>query len=146
MPNTVTVHVDGLRELGEKLRLLDAKVSKRLAGRSTGKAANGIKKLAKLKIRSNPSVDTGSLYDAVIVKKIPKSQSALTSEHIVTVRGRGKPRISKKGIKQAQAPHASLVEYGTVHMPAEPFMRPAWDNGKTGALNEIVQTLRDGLK
>ncbi len=146
MANTVTVQVDGLRELGEKLRLLDAKVSKRLAGRSTGKAANGIKKLAKAKIRSNPSVDTGSLYDAVIVKKIPKSQSALTSEHIVTVRGRGKPRISKKGIKQAQAPHASLVEYGTVHMPAEPFMRPAFDNGKTAALNTIVETLRDGLK
>jgi HK97 gp10 family phage protein len=144
--NTVTVRVEGLRELGEKMRLLDAKVSKRLAGRATGKAANGIKKLAKIKIQSNPSIDTGSLLNAVIVKKIPKSQTTATSEHIVTVRGRGKPKVSKKGVKQAQAPHASLIEYGTVHMKAEPFLRPAFDNGKEAALQTIITTIRDGLK
>ena len=146
MPITVTVHVEGLRELGEKMRLLDAKVSTRLATRATGKAANVIKKLAKQKIQSNPSIDTGSLLNSVIVKKIPKSQTSLTSEHIVTVRGRGKPKINKKGVKQAQAPHASLVEYGTVKMKAEPYMRPAFDNGKAGALATIVETLRDGIK
>ncbi len=146
MPITTTVHIDGLRELREALRKLNTKVATRLAGRATGKAANGIKKLAKQKIQSNPSIDTGSLLNSVIVKKIPKSQTEMTSEHIVTVRGRGKPRVSKKGVKQAQAPHASLVEYGTVHMPAEPYMRPAFDNGKSAALNVIVETLRDGLK
>lgn len=133
--------VSGLREVGENMRQLKAEVALRVAGRMTNAGAQVIKKEAVANIISSPSVETGSLRDSVIVKKIPKSQTALTSEHIVTVRGRGKviKRGKKKGQKETEAPHAGFVEFGTVNMPAEPFMRPAYDRKKEAA----VEAMRD---
>jgi len=129
---TTTVHISGLRELGEAMRELKAEVAKSIASSMTNAAAQVIKKAAVANIRSSPSIDTGSLRDSVIVKKIPRSQTSLTSEHIVTVRGRGKliKRGKKKGQKQTEAPYAHLVEFGTVNMKAEPFLRPAMDREK----------------
>ncbi len=150
MPTTVTVRVDGLRELGEKMRGLSEKVNKSIAASATVAGAKIIKTRTIRNIEVNSShdkahpgtsVDTGSLRDSVIVKKIPKSQTTLTSEHIVTFRGRGKPRINKKGVKQEQAPHAHLVEFGTVNMSAEPSLRPAFDTDKGKALQAMVDRL-----
>lgn len=144
MASVTRVEVKGLRQLGERLRKLSAKAAGSAARGATGKAANVIKKLTKLKIETNPSVETGSMRDAVIVKKLPKSQSRVTSEHIVTFRGRGKP-YNKKGQKIARAPHAHFPEFGTVNMPAEPSLRPAFDQGKHEALNVMVKTLEQRL-
>ena len=33
-----------------------------------------------------------------------------------------------------EAPHGALVEFGTVHMPAEPYLRPAIDEGRQEAV------------
>lgn len=136
MPDSVTWRVDGLSALGDRLRKLGNPGAQRIATAMTSAAAQVIKKRAKRKIETNPSVDTGSLRDAVIVKKIPKSQTTLTSEHIVTARGRGK--VSKKtGKKQPDAPYAAIVEFGSVHMPAEPYLRPAIDEGKQEAVEAM---------
>lgn len=35
-------------------------------------------------------------------------------------------------------PQAVMMEFGTVHATAQPYMRPAWDSGKQGAL-EIIK-------
>ena len=143
MAAKITVEVKGLHELGEKMRGLSAKVASRVASSATSAAAQVIKKKAIANIKRSPSIDTGSLRDAVIVKKIPKGQSRLTSEHIATVRGKGKP-YNKKG-KKIIAPHAHLVEFGTVHMPAEPFLRPAFDTEKRRALDAMVSRLEKGI-
>lgn len=136
--------VKGLAQLGAKMRGLSDKVNNRISGAATGAAGKVIKTRTIRNIQTNPSVDTGSLRDAVLVKKIPKSQTNLTSEHIVTFRGRGKP-YNKKGQKINRAPHAHLVEFGTVHMKAEPSLRPAFDNGKEEALQAMVSKLRTGI-
>ena len=138
---TTTVQVSGLRELGEAMRELKAEVSQRIAGSMTNAAAQVIKKAAVANVRRNPSIETGSLRDSVIVKKVPKSQSEHTSQHIVTVRGRGKliRRGKKKGQRQTSAPHAGFVEFGTVNMPAEPFLRPAFDHDKEKAVAAMVE-------
>ena len=81
-----TFKVSGLRELGEAMRGLQKEVALRIAGSMTNAGAQVVKKAAVANITRNPSVETGSLRDSVIVKKIPKSQTQLTSEHIVTVR------------------------------------------------------------
>lgn len=141
MASTVTIRVDGLRELGERMRKLSEKVNKRLGRSSTNAGAQLVKKKAKSNIVSSPSVDTGSLRDSVIVKKV---KSSLTSEHIVTVRGRGKTS-KKTGRKQTEAPHARFVEYGTIHMPAEPFLRPAFESEQGAAVEEIKRKLEQGI-
>jgi len=150
MAGSVTVKVEGLAELGERMRTLATKVSTRISVSATGAAAKVIKTRAVQNIVSNDSkntsaVDTGSLRDSVIIKKIPKGQTNLTSEHIVTVRGRGKP-YNKKGQKINRAPHAHLIEFGTVNMPAESFMRPAFDNGAGEAKDVMIDRLEKGIE
>ncbi len=103
-----------------------------------------IKVGAVAKVESNPSIDEGDLKEAIIIKRSAKGENNLTSEHVVTVRGRGKP-YNKKGQKIARAPHAHLVEFGTVNMPAEPVLRPAFDNGKEQAARAIAESLRRGI-
>jgi HK97 gp10 family phage protein len=122
------------------MRELKKEVAQRVAGSMTNAAAQVVKKTAVANVVRNPSVDTGSLKESVIVKKIPKSQTDLTSQHIVTVRGRGKliKRGKKAGQRQTDAPHAHLIEFGTVNMPAEPFLRPAFDRDK-GRLPEVMR-------
>jgi HK97 gp10 family phage protein len=153
MATTTRVEVLGLRELGAKMRQLSEKMNKRIAARATGRAAKVIKDAAKRNVISNNSknataVDTGSLRDSIVSKKLRKSETPDTSAHIVAVRTMGSLRKTggKNRRKQRTAPHASLVEFGTVHMPAEPFMRPAFDHKSGDALNEMVKTLRDGIE
>lgn len=141
---SITVRVDGLAELGERMRTLATKRALSACASATGAAAKVIKEAAKANIRSSPSIQTGSLLDAVIVKKVPKGQTTLTSEHLVTVRGRGKA-ITKKGQKIPLAPYARFVEQGTVKMPAEPFLRPAFDTQGGKALNVMVDRLEQRL-
>jgi HK97 gp10 family phage protein len=140
--STVTVRVEGLQALGEAMRELSRDVALRVSRQATGAAAQVIKRRAKSNIRSSPSVDTGSLLDAVIVKKIPNSQTRLTSEHIVTVRGKSRRGGRKTKTKQAIAPHARFIEFGTTNAPAEPFLRPAFDAGKEEAMQKMVERLR----
>lgn len=40
---------------------------------------------------------------------------------------------------------AIFLEYGTVHMPAQPFMRPAFEAAKTTALQALENGLQDQL-
>jgi HK97 gp10 family phage protein len=140
---TKSFQVLGLRELGEAMSKLQTEVAQSIARSMTNAAAQVVKKAAVANIQRNPSIDTGSLKESVIVKKLPRSQSQLTSEHIVTVRrGRGKiiKRGKNKGQRQTTAPHAGFVEFGTVKMPAEPFLRPALDQEKYRVPDVMKQT------
>lgn len=145
MAKTITMHVSGLSELGRRMSTLKSDIALKTARSATGAAANIVKKLAKAHILSSPSVDTRSLYESVIVKKLPKKDTVLTSEHIVTVRGRGK-KSKKTGITQTSAPHAHFVEFGTVKMPAEPFLRPGFEEGKAKAVDAMIDRLRKRIE
>jgi HK97 gp10 family phage protein len=127
------------------MRKLSADVHRKAARAATNAAAQVVRKAAKANIKASPSVETGSLHDAVIARRIPPAQTRLTSEHIVTVRGRGKP-ANKKGQKIARAPHAHFVEFGTVNMPAEPFLGPALKNNQREALDAMADRLRKRIE
>jgi HK97 gp10 family phage protein len=143
--DAVLFKVEGLRELGEAFRRLDADMQKKAGRSATAAAATPIKRRAITNIKSSPSVETGALSKSVIVKRLPKNQTPPdTSEHIVTVRGRGKKL--KSGNIQNSAPYASKVEFGTVHMPAEPFLRPALDAGKGEAVDAMKKSLANSIK
>ncbi len=143
MPQVTTIRVDGLQELGARMKKLSEKVANKTAGRCTGAGAQIVKKAAKNNIKSSPSVVTGSLLDAVIAKKIPKSKTRLTSEHIVTVRQRKTGRKTKT--KQQTAPHAHFIEYGTVNMPAEPFLKPALERNVQQVIEAMKKKLGDDI-
>lgn len=143
MPTITTIRVDGLQELGRRMRNLSNKVATRSCARATGAAAQLVKKAAKTNILTSPSVRTRTLFNAVIVKKLRKSQSNLTSEHIVTVRRKQSARATKT--TQQTAPYAPFVEHGTVNMPAEPFLEPALSHNVQPAINVMKDTLTDEI-
>lgn len=143
MADSVTIQVDGLRQLGEALRELGDVTARKICGQATGAAARLVKEAAKNNIRRSPSVDTGSLLESVIVKKLSKSQTDLTSAHIVTPRHHRQRRKTKQ--RQSVAPHAVFVEFGTVNMAAEPFLGPALSQNISQATNAMKDKLSTGI-
>lgn len=142
MANPVSIRVDGLRELSLKMRNLSEKMHRQFSTSATSAAAQVVKKATKANIVKHPSVRTGSLLNAVIVKKVPQSEAqGLASAHYVTFRGKGKKKMNKKGAPIAEAPHAALVEFGTVHMPAEPSLGP----GLAQNIQRAIDAMKDRL-
>jgi HK97 gp10 family phage protein len=144
MADSVTFEVKGLRELGLAMNKLERDMSLKISWNATGAAARVVKTRAQRNIQSSPSVRTGLLLKSVIIKRMPASERGdLTAEHIVTVRGRGKR--SRKGILTQGAPYAHMVEFGTIHMPAEPFLRPALENAQSEAVAAMKRALERGI-
>jgi HK97 gp10 family phage protein len=141
MASSVTVKVDGLSALGKRMQGLSEDVNNRIARAATAAGAAVIRKAAQAKV----PVDTGNLKKNVIVKRLPKGESSLTSEHIVTVR-QGKLTDKQKGSGLQDAFYGRFVEFGTAKMPAQPFMRPAFDEKKQEAVEAIKDRLAVRLK
>ena len=140
MASSITFRMDGLQELGQRMRKLSEKVAKQAAGRATGRAAAIVKKAAKNKLKQR--IDTGLLEKNVISKRIAKSKTQLTSEHIVTVKKeiyrRGGERIATRKV-------GSLVEFGTVNMPATSFLRTGLSNNLDRAKDAMRTTLEKAI-
>ena len=82
----------------------------------------GAERLAAL-IRDNAPVQTGNMRNSVAAANSP--DGALVS---------------------VDAPYAFFVEYGTSRMPAQPFVRPAIDEGKNLITNEIKDELSEEVR
>lgn len=136
MPSKVSFKVAGLQELGEALSKLRSDVALKVARSMTGSAAQVVKKEA---IRNAPQyekphevdgtlVQPGNLKKNIITKRLTKS--SLTSEHIVTVRGKKKDGYASR--------YGRLVEFGTVKMSPNSFLRKAFDS-KVFGLPEVMR-------
>lgn len=131
------IKVEGLAELGAAMRSLSSDVQKKIARAATNAGAQAIRKIAVTKAPK----DTGNLRKNIIVKRIPPNETNLASQHIVTVRqGRLTDRQKERGLEDAF--YAKFVEFGTVKMSAQPFLRPAFDQGKEPAVQAIKQRLK----
>jgi len=142
MANSVTIKVDGLQQLGERMRSLSSKTALKFSGRATSKAGSLVKKAAKNNLRASPSIDTGLLEKNVIIKKIPKTKTMLTAEHVVTVK-----KIKYPDGKSDTRQVGRYAEFGTVNMPAEPYLRPALASNIQPAIDAMKNSLaKDILK
>lgn len=144
MADKVTMHVDGLSELGRRMATLKADVALKMAPRATGKAAGIVKKAAKVRLRANNTVDTGLLEKNIVAKKMSKNRTRLTAEHIVTVKKAVYPQNSEGGERTTRRVGV-FKEFGTVNMPAEPYLGPALPNNVNQAINAIADSLKADL-
>jgi len=140
MASSTTVKVSGLKDLGERMKGLSADVNRRIGRAAVAAGAKVIADAAKTKA----PVATGNLRKNIITKRLPPGESDLTSEYIVTVR---KGKITKKqkdrGLKDAY--YARYVEFGTAKTPAQPFLRPAYDENKEKAVEAIKDRIATRL-
>jgi HK97 gp10 family phage protein len=138
MASTVSVKIEGLEGIKQAMKDISNEVNKRIA-RSATLAGSQIVKEAAIK---NAPVLTGNLKKNIILKR--NTNTNLTSEFLVTVR---QGKRTKKQITQGlgDAFYAKFVEYGTVKMAAQPFIRPAFDNNKEAAANAIIERLKTGI-
>jgi HK97 gp10 family phage protein len=138
MASTVIIKIEGLEGIKQAMKDLSNEVNKRIA-RSATLAGTQIVKEAAIK---NAPVLTGNLKKNIILKRNTKTN--LTSEFLVTVR---QGKRTKKQIAQGlgDAFYAKFLEYGTVKTPAQPFLRPAFDNNKEVAANAIIERLKTGI-
>jgi HK97 gp10 family phage protein len=146
MASPVRFEMKGLRQLGANFKELDDVMQRKIAASATGAAAKVVKEAAKQIVTANPSVDTGSLGASIISKKLGKrAAGGFTSAHIVTPRHK-RSKKGKNRAKQQVAPHAIFVEYGTVNMPAEPFLRPALERNIGKASNTMRDRIATGIE
>ena len=133
----------GDKELRRALNLLPARVYRKVVRQMTGKMATPIVKAAKGNLRATQSEKARG----VLVKGLRKKTKTYKRDGaVVTTVG---------GVFPAAA-HAHLVEHGhrqvsrsgvvTGHVPAKPFMRPAYDATKGQAMAIAEQALRVGVE
>lgn len=139
MVDAVRIKVEGLQALGTKLQAMGEEMAVKIARGATGAAANLVKKSAQQKAPKR----TGNLAKNIITKRLGKSQSSLTSEHIVTVR-RKRTKGQKKSGEQS-AYYGQFVEFGSIHNVPNPFLRPAFDENVQRAIETMKSVISDRI-
>jgi len=91
-------------------------------------AARKVQKRIKEKAPRGP---TGNLKKATYAKALPETLT--------------RPSVAFAGIRARKAPHAHLLEFGTVKMPPHPFIRPAWDSIKEEIGRDLENAFKRGI-
>lgn len=127
---TITVKVEGLKEIYAALRDLPKATAKNTIRRVLKKRAQPIADQA----GSAAPVEWGDLKKSIVVStKLTKRQRAKyrkASSNDVDV-----------FVGPSALPQAHLQEFGTSKEPAQPYMRPAWDKNKSGLLEGLADDM-----
>lgn len=147
-----TVQVKGLRELGEAMRTLSDDINKKVSRQAVAAGA----KLVRDDARRRAPRDSGNLQAAIVMKNLTRTK--LTARYVVATRS-GKTADVKAGKAAARsgdkaqrrlvgkdAFYGAFVEFGTVKAPAQPFMRPAFEENQQAALDAIATRLAQRIK
>lgn len=82
--------------------------------------------------------ESGSLKKSIYIKHADdKSMPGLRETYVISWR--------KNSSALGYVPYAHMVEYGTVHIPPNPFVRPAYDAKKAQAEQLIIDTIKKAV-
>lgn len=124
------VKVEGLREVKTALRQLPDATAKGVMRRVLRKAGAPIAEAA----RQLVPVHEGDLRDSIAVStKLSRRQRKMHRKG-----GRDDVEVF---VGAGPHPQAHLQEFGTSRHPAQPFLRPAWDQNKRSVLDGIKDDL-----
>jgi HK97 gp10 family phage protein len=133
--------LEGLGGLEEALVELEQLTGRTTAGKNA--VQRGMRKaLSAIETRAKQLVpeDTGKLRDSITTKKVRAR------------RGAGGRFLRESGIEMLTGPTGreeggvgAFQEFGTVNMPAAPFMRPAADAEADNVIAQVADVLRDEI-
>ena len=158
MADGVTVKVEGLKELAERLRSFGPKLARNGLRAAVSAAAQVIRKEAQDRV----PVDTGLLRSEIYRKQIREQSSDTKQTYYVGVRKykkkyantkhnirKGRITQSGKSLKTYETQDAfywRFLEFGTPKMAARPFMRPAFESKKNEAVERMKEKLAERIK
>jgi len=122
----MTIQLQGFKSLSRALKQLPDKVAGKVIRSATLSGAGIIRKEA----RSRVSVDDGTLKKSISSKLKDKSDT-----HVAYSVG-----------PTNKAFYGTFIEFGTEHIRAKPFLRPAFDEKKGEAARKIEERLAKGIE
>lgn len=137
MADGVTVKVEGLRELADKLRSFGP----RLARNGLRAAVSAGAEVVRKDVKARAPVDEGTLRRAVYKKQIREESNNTKQTFYVGVRS-GK----KYQKKNQDAFYWRYLEFGTKYINARPFIRPAFESKKNEAVERMKEKLAERIK
>ena len=123
------VKIRGAAEMERLLKLLPERVAERVTKNALRAGARVIRDEAKDRV----PVDTGDLRDSVVVRSPTRGQRKRGAALVVV------------GFEKPVSRRAHLTEFGTQHQPAQPFLRPAVDEGGNKAIDAIGKNMGRGI-
>lgn len=148
--SSVTIHVDGLRELERKLLALPDKVNRQVLRKAVSDGAAVVRDEMRLRAPvytgpvSQGHPPPGTLKKAVFMSHAHTSHQGYEAFVVGVRHGKGRQNVGKAGAN-IDAYYFRFVEFGTKFMSPRPFMRPAFDTKKESALQAIKTSLADGI-
>lgn len=134
--NTVSIDLDGMKELEAALLQMDKAVAGRIGRKAVREPALVLRTVLSLTApylpgrRDHRGVSYGHLRDNL---------------KVVSVRAR-KPGMILYRVSTGDAFWGNFLELGTAHMPAHPWMRPQVDKMTGEIVATKVNVLRDGIE
>ncbi len=145
------------------LAAIDKKAARKALRRAVTLAARLVREDAKARLSAQGAVRTGLLRKSLGVKlksNFPKGYvygvvgprrgfkreigQMIEANAIRSLERRG-ARIDRKPVYADPVRYAHLVEYGTKHSQAKPFMRPALDENKTRVIDLMTSVIREAI-
>lgn len=126
MATVKTSEVRGFKEIEALLKKLPEKTAEKVVNAALRSAANVIKKAA----QDKAPVRTGALKKSLAVE-LDKSTKTGTTARI--------------GAKRKIAWYAHIVEFGSSHSAARPFLRPAFDETQGKVMQKLAKQLLSGI-
>lgn len=140
------IEVQGLRELHQALQQLPVRMEKNILRGAIRAGARVIYEEARRRAPVLKDADPRRIMGALAKSVRIMSPNLRNGTIKGGVMAGGKATVGRGANKvQANAWYAHFVEYGTVNMPAQPFLRPAVDSRAQTAIEATGQYIRDRL-
>jgi HK97 gp10 family phage protein len=131
MPDVMTVHITGLKELEKKMIALGPKIARKALKGALVSGAAVIRKEA----RALAPIKEGRLRRAMYIKRMSKPNPF--KENVIFGVRHGK-KMAKRDL---DAYYWSFLEFGTKFIKAMLFIQKAFKNSQVKALNKIKEVL-----
>lgn len=138
----IKIDVKGLQGIEDALAQAGPKLAKRVLRK--GLKAGGevlleaVKGLTPVATQGTPQREPGELRDAMAMK-IKLSAKEESGYCIIGA------EYKKEDGNQSPGVYNSFVEFGSVHGPPQPHMRPGFDQANRRALDAFTETVREGV-